>query len=279
MTEFIAELRQFLEHLPAQILHGVVVVVAAVLVFIILYRLTGYIQRLADRLITRRHPEGGETLARAGARIVWIAGVALSTVVSLGILGIDLGALMAALGLSTLVLGFALKDIIEQAITGTLLLLQRPFRVGDIIQVEGIEGSVVDVAVRTTNLRTFDGIQALIPNNKIYQSVIKNKSYYPARRLALVFGLGSGSDLAAAHGAMLGAVAHVPGVLADPAPEVAFEGWEQDAIRTSVLFWIKSADDPVAMQTAVTQAILDAARHAGLEVRSATPPVVLKQPA
>ncbi len=279
MTEFSAELGQFLEHLPEQIVHAVVVVVVAVVVFFVGYRLTEFAQRRAHRFITRTHPEGGETLARAGARIVRIAGIVLSTIVSLRILGIDVGALMTAMGISTLVLGFALKDIIEQAITGTLLLIQHPFRVGDIIQVEGIEGSVVDVAIRTTNIQTSDGIRALIPNNRIYQGVIRNRSYYPARRCALVFGLSPASDLAAAHEAMLGAVAPVSGVLAEPAPVVAFEGWEQDAIRTSVFFWIQSADDSAQMRTAVTQAVLDAARRAGLDVSSATQSVVVRQPA
>jgi small-conductance mechanosensitive channel len=78
---------------------------------------------------------------------------------------------------------------------------------------------------------------------------------------------------------MLNAVARVSGVLADPVPVVAFEGWEQDAIRTSVLFWIQSADDSAQMRTAVTQAVLDAARRAGLDVCSATQSVVLRQPA
>ena len=279
MTEFSAELGQFLEQLPVLIVHAVVVVAMAVLVFVIGRRLTGFAQGLAHRYITRRHPEGGETLARAGVRVVGIAGIALSTVVSLRILGIDVGALMAALGISTLVLGFALKDTIEQAITGTLLLIQRPFRVGDVIQVEGVEGSVVDVAIRTTNIQTPDGIQAVIPNNRIYQSVIRNKSFYPARRHALVFGLSPTSDLAAAHDVMLGAVARVSGVLADPVPMVTFEGWEQDAIRTSVLFWIQSADDSAQMRTAVTQAVLDAARRAGLDVHSAAQSVVVRQSA
>lgn len=267
MTDFVAEAQQFLAHLPGYLLRSLVLGLGALLVFFVAYRLTDYAQRVAYRIVKRRRPEGGETLARAGGRIVWIVGLVVSIILTLRVLGVNFGALLAALGLSTVVLGLALKDVIEQAVTGTLLLVQRPFHVGDTIQVEGVEGTVVDVAVRTTNIRTFDGVHALIPNNKVYQSVIKNKSYYPARRFGLDFGLEPGSDLAAARDRVLAAVARVPGVLPDPAPVVAFEGWEQDSIRTTVRFWVNTTDDPVAVQTAATQSILGALRAAGLGVR------------
>ena len=275
MTEFVAELQLFLEQLPARVVHATILVVVAVLVFLVIYYLTGYAKRATRRVIVRGQPEGDETLARAGTRIVGIAGTTLAILVSLTILGIDIGGLMAALGLSTLVLGFALKDTIEQAITGTLLLIQRPFHVGDVIQVEGLEGSVVDVAIRTTNIRTVDGLHALIPNNKIYQGVIKNKSHYSARRLTLALGLGPVCELSAAHGALLEAVSQAPGVLPDPPPVVAFEGWEQETVRTIVQFWVETAGDPGIVQTAVTQSICDAAQKTGLDVRSAVQSVVL----
>lgn len=138
---------------------------------------------------------------------------------------------------------------------------------------------MADVAIRTTNVRTLDGIHALIPNNKVYHGIIRNKSFYPARRYTMILGLGPGSDLPEAHGVLLSAVAQVAGVMADPAPVVAFEGWEQDAIRTSIQFWVATAGDAAAMQTAVTEAVRDAAQRAGLEIRSPLASLVLRPPA
>jgi small-conductance mechanosensitive channel len=276
MSEYAAELQQFLAELPAHVVRAILLVVVAVLVFLIIYHLTRLAKRTTRRLIIKSQPEGSETLALAGTRIVGIAGVTLGVLASLTIVGIDVGGVMAALGLSTLVLGFALKDIIEQAITGVLLLVQRPFRVGDTIQVEGIEGSVVDVAIRTTNIKTVDGVHALIPNNKIYHSVIKNKSYYSSRRLVLAVGLGPGCELSEAHRALSVAVSQAPGVLADPPSVVAFEGWEQETVRTTLQFWIDSASDSAPIQTAVTQAVHEAAGRIGLDVRSAVQSVVTR---
>jgi small-conductance mechanosensitive channel len=109
--------------------------------------------------------------------------------------------------------------------------------------------------------------------------VIKNKTHYPSRRLTLTFGLGPGCDLAAAHTALLAAVARVPGVLPAPPPVVAFQGWEQEGVRTNVQFWIEMNSDGPTMETAVTQAILEESRRSGLELRSTGQSIVLRQAA
>ena len=151
--------------------------IVGLLVFALGYVITRLIQYLVVRAV-RRTP-GGVTVEHALSRVIAIVGVTLALLTALSTMGVDINALIAALGLTSLAIGLALKDTIENAITGVLLLIQRPFKVGDVIKVSDVTGTVADVAIRTTNIKTFDGLHVLIPNRHVYNEVITNWSYYP----------------------------------------------------------------------------------------------------
>ena len=118
------------------------------------------------------------------------------------------------------------------ALPDTLLLFQRPFKVGDVVEIDNVEGVVTDVDIRTTNVRSFDGVHVLIPNNRVFQAVIRNKSHYTARRFEVELNIGTNKDLAGANRVLLDAVKDVPGVLHEPAPAVTFENFTDSAVRT-----------------------------------------------
>ena len=124
-------------------------------------------------------PPAAITVEHALSRVIAIVGITLSLLTALSTMGVDINALIAALGLTSLAIGLALKDTIENAITGVLLLIQRPFKVGDVIQVASVTGTVADVAIRTTKIKSVDGLHVLIPNRHVYDAVITNWSYYP----------------------------------------------------------------------------------------------------
>jgi small conductance mechanosensitive channel len=182
-------------------------------------------------------------------------------------MGVDINALIAALGLTSLAVGLALKDTIENTITGVLLLIQRPFKVGDIIKVSDVTGTVADVAIRTTNIRTLDGLHVLIPNRHVYNEVITNWTYYPTRRATVTLGVAYDTDLARAYRVLSEAAAAVPGVLRDPALLVSFEGFDEISIRMTFRFWFDwrttSAFD---LQTRMTEVIADVARREGISL-------------
>lgn len=272
------ELQRFIADLPNQVVSLIIRVALALLVGWFGYWLTRRAQKAADLFLQRTRPQEADVLARAVRRIIAIAGIVLAAALALAFMGVDLTALVASLGLTSIALGFALKDTIEQAITGMILLFQRPFKVGDVIEVEGIEGTVVDVAIRTTIIRTFDGLQVLIPNNKVYQGIIRNKSYYTSRRYLLTIGIAYVSDLRKAHSTILDAVQATPGVLADPASTVSFEGFDSSTIRALVRFWIEpEKNDALTMQTEVTRSIMAAAQREGIEIPFPIQTLVVKQ--
>jgi small-conductance mechanosensitive channel len=252
-------------------------VIVGLLVFAIGYGVTRLIQYGVVRAV-RRTP-GGVTVEHALSRVVAIVGITLAFLTALATMGVDIGALIAALGLTSLAIGLALKDTIENAITGVLLLIQRPFKVGDVIKVSDITGTVADVAIRTTNIKTFDGLHVLIPNRHVYNEVITNWSYYPTRRVTLTVGVAYETDLARAYRVLSEVVAAAPGVLTEPAPAVSFEGFDESSIRMVFRFWIEwQTTNAADLQTQLTQAIMDAARREGIKIPVPIRTVLMQDP-
>jgi small conductance mechanosensitive channel len=247
------------------------------IVFALGYLITRLIQYLTVRAV-RRTP-GGVTVEHALSRVVEIVGVTLTCLTALATMGIDIGALVAALGLTSLAIGLALKDTIENAITGVLLLIQRPFKIGDIIKVGEVQGTVANVAIRTTNVKTFDGLHVLIPNRHVYNEVITNWTYYPTRRMTMTVGVAYETDLAQAHRVLSDALAATPGVLAEPALMVSFEGFDESSIRMVFRFWIDwQTTNAVNLQTQMTQVIMETARRERINIPSPIRTVLLQNP-
>lgn len=247
------------------------------LVFVLGYLITRLVQHLVRQAI--HNTPAGLNVERALSRVIGMVGVTLAALTALSTMGVDIAALIATLGLTSLAIGLALKDTIENAITGVLLLIQRPFKVGDIIKVGEVMGTVSDVAIRTTNIKTFDGLHVLIPNRHVYNEVITNWTYYPTRRITTTVGVAYETDLAHAYRVLSEAIAAAPGVLADPAPLVSFEGFDDSSIRMVFRFWIEwQTTSPIEIQTTVTQALLDAARREGINIPFPIRTVLLQNP-
>jgi small conductance mechanosensitive channel len=251
--------------------------IVGLIVFALGYAITRLIQYLVVRAV-RRTP-GGVTVEHALSRVIAIVGVTLSFLTALATMGVDINALIAALGLTSLAIGLALKDTIENAITGVLLLIQRPFKIGDVIQVASVTGTVADVAIRTTKIKSTDGLHVLIPNRHVYDAVITNWSYYPTRRVTMTVGVAYETDLARAYQVLSEAVIATSGVLADPALTVSFEGFDESSIRMVFRFWIEwQTTNAVNLQTQLTQVIMDVARREGINIPFPICTVLLHNP-
>jgi len=251
--------------------------IVGLIVFALGYVITRLIQYLVVRAV-RRTP-GGVMVEHALSRVIAIVGVTLSLLTALSTMGIDIEALIAALGLTSLAIGLALKDTIENAITGVLLLIQRPFKVGDVIQVGSVTGTVADVAIRTTKIKSTDGLHVLIPNRHVYDAVITNWTYYPTRRVTMTVGVAYETDLARADQMLSEGVTATPGVLAEPALTVSFEGFDESSIRMVFRFWIEWQNtNAVNLQTQLTQVIMDVARREGINIPFPIRTVLLQNP-
>jgi small conductance mechanosensitive channel len=155
--------------------------------------------------------------------------------------------LLAGLGIAGFTLGFALQDVAKNFIAGLLILLQRPFEIGDVINVSGFTGTVLDISLRTTDLRTADGLFVTIPNGDVFVSSITNYTRAPQRRIEIEAGVAYGARPEEVERVALEAIAAVPGFLANPAPGVIYTKFGASAVQVSILYWVDLAKTDYAV--------------------------------
>jgi small conductance mechanosensitive channel len=146
--------------------------VVVVIVSLIAMRLT--LNWIGRGLRRARVDVGTQILVKRGLLVTWLVVTAL---VVLGILGVNPAGLVAVLGAVTLAFSLALQDILKNFFSGVYLLLERPFRVGDTIRVKEQTGVVENIGVRTTQLRTVDNVQILVPNATVFSEVVANQTF------------------------------------------------------------------------------------------------------
>ena len=154
---------------------------------------------------------------------------------------VDVTAFLAGLGILGFTVGFALQDVMKNFASGVILLLQRPFRVGDMVEVGAFEGTVRVIDLRSTEIKTFDGRIAIIPNADVLNHAIVNYTRSVQRRIEVIVGVAYGTDLKLARDAALEAIRAVPGFVDDPAPIVVFKEFSDSSIDLSVFLWFETA--------------------------------------
>lgn len=190
---------------------------------------------------------------------------AILFVVALGRLGVDVGPLVASLGVTGVVLGFAFKESLGSLASGLMIALNHPFRVGDYIIAGGVEGSVTELNMMATVLATADNKKITVPNASVWGSAITNFSALGKRRVDTVVGVAYGTDLTKAVEVARAALASVPGVLADPEPAVAVGSLGESAVTINVRPWAACADY-WAVFSGAQQAVKEAFEREGISI-------------
>ena len=208
-------------------------------------------------------------LGRVGGSLlkwaVWIAGAMLA--LTIVIPSLRPGDLIAGLGIGSVAIGFAFKDILQNMLAGVLILLRQPFEVGDQIVASGHEGTVERIETRATLIKTYDGRRVVIPNSEVYTNAVVVQTAFDLRRSQYDVGIGCNDDWEEAERLILEALEGVEGVLSDPAPEVLF--WEiADSWNTlRVRWWTKpQRGDVVRSRARVLPAIYRALDGAGIDM-------------
>jgi small conductance mechanosensitive channel len=189
--------------------------------------------------------------------------ILLGIIVAAGALGVTPEGLVTGLGLTGLVLGFALKDILSNFVSGLLILMLRPFQIGDQIVVGDTEGAVERIELRATQIRTYDGRVALVPNAEVFTSRIINNTADPVRRGSVEMTLDYKADLAGLIPRIRDAVQRADGVLERPVT-ARIEDLGTNGAVLNVGFWTDSRrSDFKDTSSAVRLAIVEALRAAG----------------
>lgn len=212
------------------------IVIAAILL------LTIVISRRSQRIVyqlsnrTQAPPEIIELLSRM-ARFGVLAVGALLILDRLNLSRTVLS-FVAGLGIAGIMLGFALQDIVKQFAAGVLLLILRPFRIGDTVSIGNFTGQVQEVQLRATILKTSTGDEVLIPNADVYNTAIVNTTRFELHQRTVALTLPPQADLGRTRAALLQALSQVPGVLGTPAPEIIATGLKGTTVQLEARFWI-----------------------------------------
>ena len=242
-------------------------IIAAVVIFLVMLVVAGLASRAVQRASQRRGLRAEATLLLSRATR-WSL-VAVGIIWALEQVNFNVTGFVAALGILGFTIGFALQDISKNFVAGILLLWQQPFNIDDVILVAGYKGKVTDVSIRATEMRTFDGLQVLIPNAEVYTSPITNFTKAPLRRVDLRIGVSYATDLEAATRVALEAVSSLPAVLDEGGmtPAVVFDNFGESSVDFTLQYWIDAtATDFSVAQDQGVKAVKAAFSREGIDI-------------
>lgn len=236
------------------------------LVVVVVFLLMAWAARVTTRRILLWRT-GRPSFAEVLSRIVRAAVVAFGVLVGLVIAApsVDVAQVVGGLGVSSIAIGFAFKDILQNSLAGLLLLFREPFRTGDEIQVDDWHGTVEAITIRETRLRTFDNRRVLLANTDIYARAVAVQTAFAQRRTTVGIGIDYEGDLDHARTVVLDAAAAVDGVLAAPAPEARYTAFATSTVTLELRYWTTSDQVTfVAVRDRVIRDVKDACDGAGV---------------
>lgn len=182
-------------------------------------------------------------LVQTSYAATWVAGILFACILAFPDIG--LRDLIGLLGFGSVAIGFAFQDIFKNFLSGILLLLQEPFSIGDQIIVNDYEGTVEEIALRSTQIRTYKGELVVVPNSIVFTSPVKVMTGRPYRRTDLTIGVDYNTPLPEAVRMLLKAAESVDEVISNPSIEVDIVGFGDSSIDLVVRYWTKSEQKSV----------------------------------
>jgi len=244
MIEETLSLSTILQQLLVDFLTMLPSLIAALVVFAVGLYLASIVRRLVRRGLERR-TDNPQPITLLSQISYWLV-VIIVAAISLQMVGFNLTAFLAGLGVAGITIGFALQDVSKNFIAGILMLIQQPFEIGEFIEVGGYSGTVEAIDLRATQVRTSDGKLVLIPNGEVMISPITNFSQAETRRVAISTGVAYDSDPESVRQASLAAISGIQGLLSEPAPKVLFENFGSTTMDLTLYFWIDTSQTNVA---------------------------------
>ena len=245
----------------------------AVLVILLLR----YAYVFAKILVLRRVYEGlSEHVRLIVDKAIRYALVVVGLLWILGIFGVNPAGLVAGLGLLSVAIGFAAQTSVSNLISGFFLIFERPFSVGDAVDIGGNTGIVLSIGLLSTKMRTYDNILVRIPNETVLKATIKTYTAFDIRRIDTTVGIAYAEDIEEARRVILEYLNSEPVFLAEPPPIVFAEELADSSVNLKVFVWIRRVDYIKAKETLV-KGIKNALDKAGIEIPFPQRVVYIKQ--
>lgn len=227
-------------------------VLGAIGVLIIGRIVSGLLTKLIEKMMRKAKQE--ETLVSFVGHLVYVALMTFVIIAALGIVGIQTASFVAVLGAAGLAVGLALQGSLSNFASGVLMVMFKPFKVGDYIEGGGVAGVVQEMQIFNTVLLTPDHKKIIIPNSQMTGNNIINYSATGTRRIDMVAGIGYSDDIDKARSVIEEVLASDPRILKDPAPVVAVSELADSSVNFVVRPWVKT-EDYWDVMFAVTEAI------------------------
>ena len=215
-------------------------VLAAIAIFIIGRWVAKGVRRLVERIMTKGNVD--PTLVTFTSNMAYIGLLAFIVIAALGQLGIQTTSFIAILGAAGLAVGLALQGSLSNFAAGFLLIIFRPFKVGDLIEAAGVFGVVEAIQIFTTQLKTADNKTVIVPNAKLTDDNIVNWTVKGTRRVDMVFGIGYDDDIDKARSLMADIIAEDSRILKTPAPQISVSELADSSVNFVVRPWVKVED-------------------------------------
>lgn len=214
----------------------------ALLILWIGMKIARWLGRLAQRNAVKA-PNVDETLAKFVGSLVRYAVMAMVVIAAIGQVGVQTASLVAIFGAAGLAIGLALQGTLSNIAAGAMLMLFRPFKLGDFVDVAGQEGVVTEISLFTTEITTVDHIQVIIGNGEVWGSTIRNLTSKGIRRVDNDFGIDYEDDINKAFKVIMDTAAAHPKVLSEPAaPWAKVVGLGESSVDIQSRVWCKSED-------------------------------------
>ncbi|EIM74987.1 mechanosensitive ion channel protein MscS [Nitratireductor aquibiodomus RA22] len=230
----LAQVSEFAVSYAFSILGAIILIIAG---FIVAGMVEKWVRRTLDRF-----PSFDVTLTSFLSKIARYAVLILVGVTVLAQFGVQTASIIAALGAAGLAIGLALQGTLQNVAAGIMLLVLKPFRVGEFVEASGISGTIQTIGLFATEMKTVDGLYILAPNSSLWNTSVTNYSRNPRRRNDLVIGIGYNDDIDLAQKTMLDLAASDDRVLADQEPATFVSELGDSAVNITMRYWTTTAD-------------------------------------
>ena len=258
-------------------LHEKLVMIVSGIIYIILVAIVcNLIYHVLDELlkwyVVSKQDTAGAVMSRqmvpVAEKIVSLFLMGAALIVVLKHFNYDIFSLVTALGIGSLAIGMAAKDTLAHMISGFTIMLDRPFRIGDRIQLVGGQiGDVADIGLRSTKIRTPDNQLLIIPNSDLCNSMLTNQAFPDSRVKGRInIGVAYGSDVDQVKQLLVATAGEVADVLADPAPEAYFASFGDSALNMALFFWVEEYGTLFAVTDKINSLILKRFAEHSIEI-------------
>ena len=208
---------------------------------------------------------------------IFLIGTAL--IITLKHFNYDILSFVAALGIGSLAIGMAAKDTLANMISGFALMIDRPFRIGDRIQLTGGQwGDVVDIGLRSTKIKTADNTLLIIPNSELCNSMVINMAFpEPRTKVRLTIGVAYGSNVTEVKNLLVEIALSLPEVEKDPQPEAFFASFGDSSLNMSLFFWVSDYTKVIPVTDGVNTMIVSRFNESGVQIPYPTRTVLLEK--